>query len=270
MNRLPVLFSKWEGIARAWEDSVVKCWKQGIDMKTQYDQSDTPLGKACTMIIEVLEPFSEPRIHKRFPGGLNDLEVYKQEVIDGIHDSWIDYNDKCKWQYTYHERLTDYKISGNFGLNQLDIMVANLSKCYYTRRAQAITWEVARDIWSADPPCLQRIWGQVLGDEEQGYKFEMHTHWRSRDALKAAYMNIFALTELQKVLAGKISKASGKEIGVGAYVDITDNFHIPGSYFKDIKDFMDYVDNTVFEERTWNTEFAEPIFQETKEKLKNS
>jgi len=29
------------------------------------------------------------RIHRAFPGGLEDLEIYRQEVVDGVHDHWI-------------------------------------------------------------------------------------------------------------------------------------------------------------------------------------
>ena len=37
----------------------------------------------------VEDPFAEPRIHRAFPGGLEDLEIYRQEVVDGVHDHWI-------------------------------------------------------------------------------------------------------------------------------------------------------------------------------------
>jgi len=58
----------------------------------------------------------------------------------------------------------------------------------------------------------------------------MNAHWRSRDAYKASFMNIFALTDLQNKLAQRLSEKMQKEIRVGRYVDITDSFHIYGSY----------------------------------------
>jgi thymidylate synthase len=96
----------------------------------------------------------------------------------------------------------------------------------------------------------------------------MNTHWRSRDGYKAAFMNIFVLTELQKLIAQGISGNLGREIKVGRYVDICDSFHIYGSYYDEFRGFLQTVEARSFEQRTWHTEFAEPMFQEAREKLK--
>jgi len=273
MNQLPVLNIHKKTLPEAWEASVISTYIQGIDIKTEYDKDTDPPSKSVCMILEVFDPFSEPRIHRCFPGGLEDLEIYKQEVLYGIHDSWIDYKDKHKWQYTYHERLTHYKTEQDYDdkfyhgdrnvyLNQINYIVDSLTKCFYTRRAQAITWNVDTDPYLDHPPCLQRIWCQIIGDT-----LEMHTHWRSRDAYKAAFMNMFALTELQKLIAEKVSEEINKEIKVGKYVDITDNYHIYGSYFSEVSDFITSTISRTFEQRTWTTEFAEPIFEEARNKL---
>ena len=82
-------------------------WKDGLDIKTEYDKAGDPMSKDCTMIMVVNEPMKEPRIHRAFPGGLEDLEVYRQEVVFGIHDHWIK-PEEGKWTYTYHQRLTNY------------------------------------------------------------------------------------------------------------------------------------------------------------------
>ena len=273
MNQLPVLNIHKKTLPEAWEASVISTYIQGIDIKTEYDKDTDPPSKSVCMILEVFDPFSEPRIHRCFPGGLEDLEIYKQEVLYGIHDSWIDYKDKHKWQYTYHKRLFDYITNpgqsdeegfnyGKLTENQINYIVDSLTKCFYTRRAQAITWNVSTDPYLDHPPCLQRIWCQIIGDT-----LEMHTHWRSRDAYKAAFMNMFALTELQKLIAEKVSKEINREIKVGKYVDITDNYHIYGSYFSEVSDFITSTISRTFEQRTWTTEFAEPIFAEARKKL---
>ena len=62
-------------------------------------------------MIHVTEPFAEPRIHRAFPGGLDDLEKYRAEVLYGVHDHWID-PAAGKWEYTYHERLFAYRVPG--------------------------------------------------------------------------------------------------------------------------------------------------------------
>ena len=95
-----------------------------------------------------------------------------------------------------------------------------------------------------------------------------HTHWRSRDGYKAAFMNIFVITELQKLIAQRISDNLGREIRVGRYVDISDSFHIYGSYYDEFKGFLKTVGTRTFEERTWHTEFAKPMFEEARERLR--
>ena len=62
----------------------------------------------------------------------------------------------------------------------------------------------------------------------------LNTHWRSRDGYKAWFMNAFALTDLQRIVAEEISEKLGDEVSVGRYVDISDSFHIYGSYFDEL------------------------------------
>jgi thymidylate synthase len=95
----------------------------------------------------------------------------------------------------------------------------------------------------------------------------MNTHWRSRDAYKAAFMNIFALTDLQRVIAEKLSEKTGKQIVVGRYCDISDSYHIYGSYFAEFEGFLQLVQKREFADRTWRSEFAEPFFEAGRKKL---
>ena len=59
-----------------------------------------------------------------------------------------------------------------------------------------------------------------------------------------------------------------KDVAVGRYVDISDSFHIYGSYFDDFKNFLKNVSERSFAEKTWSSEFAEPFFEDAREKLK--
>ena len=77
-------------LPEAWEKAVVAVWEQGLAIKTQYDKLGDPPSKDATVMITVANPFNEPRIHKNFPGGPEELESYRQEVVAGIHDHWID------------------------------------------------------------------------------------------------------------------------------------------------------------------------------------
>jgi thymidylate synthase len=111
------------------------------------------------------------------------------------------------------------------------------------------------------------LWARLQEDNAGVLTLNVNTIWRSRDAYKAAYMNIFALTELQKKIAKEISQKMNKPVKVGRYADITNSFHIYGSYFSDFKNFLDTVKNRKWEDRVWTSEFAEPFFEAGRERL---
>lgn len=266
-NDIPVLKVEGKTLPEAWEKAVISAWEDGLGIKTEYDKPEDPLSRDCTMMMVVHEPMSEPRIHRAFPGGLEDLEIYRQEVVSGIHDHWIK-PEEGKWTYTYHQRLTSFPIEGKH-VDQIDYMIKKLIQTPYTRRAQGITWNPGTDPVTDDPPCLQRIWCRLVKLDENRYSLNMNTHWRSRDAYKASFMNIFALTDLQRSMAEKISKGLGAEVMVGRYVDISDSFHIYGSYHTEFRNFLKMVKDRPFEERTWPSSFAASFFEDAKVKLRN-
>ncbi len=265
-GNIPVLCVHGRTLPEAWEKAVLECWRNGAAVKTEYDKPGDPPSRDCTMMWSVEDPFAEPRIHRAFPGGLEDLEVYRQEVVDGVHDHWIA-PQEGKWTYTYHKRLFGYETEGRT-INQIDYIVDKLAEAGHSRRAQAITWNVALDPPTYDPPCLQRVWCRLLDDETGTAVLNMNTHWRSRDAYKAAYMNVFALTDLQKTIAGRIAAKTGKAVRIGRYADLVDSFHIYGSYFRDFEGFLRMVEKRTFEERTWDSDYAEPMFAEARERLR--
>jgi len=259
----PVFLIKAENLPEGWEKSVITCWKKGIPIKTEYDKPEDPPSRDCTMIIEIYDPFKEPRIHRAFPAGLEDLEIYRQEVLFGVHDDWINPREG-KWEYTYHERLFNYTVPGEANsIDQINFVIEKLSKIPYSRRAQAVTWKCWLDPKFDDPPCLQRMWFRMFKD-----KLQLNVHLRSNDAFKAAFMNMFAFTELQKLVAEKISQRTGKKIRVGKYVHIADSYHIYGSDYNQFKQFLETLKNRKFEERTWPTSFALPFFEEGRKRLK--
>ena len=264
-------------LPEAWEKAVVAVWEQGLTIKTQYDKPDDPPSKDATVMITVANPFNEPRIHKNFPGGPDELESYRQEVVDGIHDHWID-PAAGKWTYTYHERLNAYTPVEDLRdadsqrpfptVDQIQYIVDALSDCSHTRRAQAITWMPSCDPKTDDPPCLQRIWCRLIqaGDS---FVLNMNTHWRSRDLYKAWFMNAYALTDLQRIIAAQIAEKIGTPVRVGRYVDISDSLHIYGSYFTNAEVEIDKMKTTPFTDRAW--ESSHPAFEmmtlEAREKL---
>jgi len=265
-GNIPTLAVSGHTLPEAWEKAVLACWNEGVPIKTEYDKPGDPPSRDCTMLWTVEDPFAEPRIHRAFPGGLEDLEIYRQEVVDGVHDHWIS-PAEGKWTYTYHKRLFAYDIEGET-VDQIAAAVDRLSRTGHTRRAQAITWNPKLDAPTEDPPCLQRLWFRMLEDDRGQLVLNMNAHWRSRDAYKAAYMNVFALTDLQRAVAGRIAAKTGRAVRVGRYADLVDSFHIYGSYFREFEGFLKMVEKRSFVDRTWPSAYAEPMFEEARERLR--
>jgi len=259
---LPVIKIEAENLAEGWERAVVACWEQGAHIATQYDKEGDPASRDVSLLLAVRDAFAEPRIHRAMPGGIYDLEVYRQEVVDGIHDDWID-PEAGKWSYTYHERLAAYRPSpSDEPINQLELIVDELTQAPHTRRAQAILWKPGMDNRGEHPPCLQRLWCRIFDDQ-----LVMSAHIRSNDAFKAAYMNMYAFTELQKLLAERLSDRRGRQIHAGQYNHIADSFHIYGSYFEDFKGFLGTLERRTFEQRTYTMEQVAPLIEEAREKI---
>lgn len=278
-GNIPTINVKGRTLPEAWEKSVVDTWQKGIEIKTEYDKDADPPSRDVTMVMEVEKPFAEPRIHRCFPAGLEELEIYRQEVVHGVHDSWIDPAED-KWSYTYHQRLFAYDVirsfadalnGGPFGpVDQIEGIVNALVHHHYTRRAQAITWMPTVDTGHHEPPCLQRIWLRLIKISDSDYTLNMNTHWRSRDAYKAAFMNMYALTDLQRSIAQELSRAMGANISIGRFVDISDSYHIYGSYFEEFEsNFLSLLNKRSFEERVWTTEDAEYFLTNGKVQLLN-
>ena len=226
----------------AWEQAVVECWNAGERFPTEYDKADDPNSRDVTAMIHVKRPFDEPRIHRAFPGGLDDLEKYRAEVLYGVHDHWVD-PAAGKWEYTYHQRMFAYDVPGAGVFDQVAAAIDRLKKVPYTRRAQAVTWQVWNDMSIDDPACLQRLWFRISGG-----RLHMNCHIRSNDAYKAAFMNMYAFTELQR----HVAEAVGVE--PGEYIHIADSFHIYGSYFEEFEGFLGMVRARQAEERVLSTD----------------
>jgi thymidylate synthase len=275
---IPVISITADCLPEAWEKAVLAVWDKGFDVKTQYDKPEDPPSRDATVMVTINEPFSEPRIHKNFPGGPEELESYRQEVVNGIHDHWID-PAAGKWTYTYHERLFAYCPAEDIrGANsprpfrkvsQIQYIIDYLSKAGHSRRAQAITWMPTADPVTDDPPCLQRVWCRLLTNEDDSRSLNMNTHWRSRDLYKAWFMNVYALTDLQKTIAEEIAEKTGSPVKVGRYVDISDSLHIYGSYFDEVAPEVEKMRQSSFRDRAW--ESTHPAFEmmtlEAREKL---
>lgn len=154
-----------------------------------------------SITMEVRHPLAEPRISRLFPGGPYDLCRYELEITEGIFNCGV---DQGLWHYTYHQRFAPW-IRGV--LDELRDNPDSRRACISVRDNQA-------DEGSTDPACLQHIQFMIRDG-----KLDMYVLFRSNDAVRAAYMNAFALIRLQE----RISSALG--VPVGRYIHRANNFH---------------------------------------------
>jgi len=263
-ERRSVIDIRARNLPEAWERSVVACWQDGDAFRTEYDKPGDPPSRDAVAVIVVEQPLSEPRIHRAIPCGLADLEIYRQEVLFGVHDNWIG-PQEGRWEYTYHERLFAYRVPGVGAINQMEKVIAKLAEAPHTRRAQAVTWQVWQDIGISDPACLQRLWFRVFDDRQ----LDMHSSMRSNDAFKAAFMNMYAFTDLQRWVAGQLSERLGRPIAVGRYIHSADSYHIYGSYFAEFERFLKLIASKSFEERTLATADVQDLLDDGRVTLFN-
>ena len=275
---IPVVCVSGRTLAEAWENSLVALYAHGCRIHTEYDETDAhgrrvdPPSMDCSMTMVVERPDGEPLIHKAFPGGLEDLEEYRQEVLEGVKDHWTrdpDNLEDNRWEYTYHERLFAYTGPGfEKPVNQMNDLIEYLAANPHTRRCQAITWKPWEDLGIADPPCLQSFWFRLLDDDEGTPRLNMNVRFRSRDAYDAAFMNAFAFVYLMEWVAKELSERMQREVKLGRYVDQSDSYHIYGKRLEDFHErFLKQLEARSFEERTWTREFAEPFFEEARPKI---
>jgi thymidylate synthase len=267
MAGIPVLMAEGDCIARAWENALVLLHASGCIVKTQYDKPDDPPSRDATMIVTVHDPLAEPMIHRDFPGGFEELEEYVMEVCDGIKDHCLrDPNDPndTRWEYTYHQRLFGYDAPTLPPIDQIERMCQNLAAAPHTRRAQAITWKVWEDASCDDPACLQSVWCRIILEGDRAL-LNMNVRFRSNDAYKAAFMNMFALTRLQSRIAARIGELCGKPVGLGRYCHIADSFHIYGSNLREFEArFLGAIEKRTFEQRTMRYEDVREIMEEAR------
>ena len=217
-----------ETLSEAWHNSLVALG--GCPSSARGTSNE------CMMDITALRPLAEPMISKAYFGGPADLEQYRQEMLNGILDFE---GERGNWKYTYHSRYKD----------QYGFVIDELRRDPDTRRA-VMDIRSPEDIGSDDPACWQHI--QFFNRDG---KLHAVTLFRSNDAVKAAFANMFALIMLQK----RVADAVGLE--VGTYTHRANSYHC---YSKDepmleefCKRYYRGDDLTIFYEGDWDELMAE-------------
>jgi len=238
-GRLPILTAVGTTLPEAWMMAMFALDGTGLSIPTSFDKESDPESLDGSVRITVQNPLQEPRLHKlAWPGFIQELEHYVREVVDGVHDHWIGQEIDTKlWEYSYHERLVLFKWR-ELVYNQYEGLVAQLIEegkrgRLYRRRFQITTWIPEKDQRIGDPPCLQRIWLRFVPVQDGAWVMNVETDWRSRDGFKASFMNMYAIIEMCRILAARLSEEIGVEIRFGLYVDSSNSLHVYGADIMD-------------------------------------
>jgi len=222
-GQIPVIVVEALNLPEAWEKMAIQVFQRGTWIKTPFDEEGEKPSLDCTGIVKVINPMTEPRIHKNIQNSYEGLIIYAENFIHGFQNHLSKF-----FTYMYSQRFHQY-----FGINQFDLLIHKVIEKPLSRQNQMCTWDPNKDFnpeypQSEGPPCLQRIWVRLLENDAGQLILNMNTHWRSRDLWKAWFENAFAAVSLQAYLAKTISERLGKSVAPGRYVDVSDSLHIYG------------------------------------------
>lgn len=210
----------------AWQKAVSAVYSTG-DLLTTED------GDKTREILGLLVKISNP--------SLGDREVPKQYPFKGR--ALLDYIDQLmtpvnKWnfEYTYGERIWNW----NGELNQVELAIERISKNLHTRRATCDLAIPTKDTKSNDPPCMRIIDFKVREVRTAPMlppmkRLMMTVLFRSHDIFGASYANWIALANLQKYVAGEVSKRRGENIVPGEIHSYSISAHIYDRDFEAVK-----------------------------------
>lgn len=252
---IPVLHVQELTLAAAYERALHALYRCGVGFRTQYDRPGDPLSIDCTMSLTVMEPLSDPMIHRAFPGDLNDLRKYTLELMGrGGDRSERAYGPhRGTHPYTCYERLYAYGRSSENepGLNQVDYVIERLAEQPFTRQAQMIAWRPPADCASEDPPSLQSLWYRLLEDDDGSYQLCCNMRYRSNDAWGSCFINLFGFSLFNRdVIAKRLAERLQRPVKAGRMHWLADSFHIYGKDIRDVERRMIHpLSSTAFSDR---------------------
>lgn len=202
-------------------------WENGETVDCP-DYNTTQKEVTMTMVVE--EPLAEPMISKMIICGTRELEQYRMEMLDGILDFEV---EKGNWVYTYHQRMED----------QFDFIVKELKRNPDSRRAVILVRDKELDMPSSDPACLQHIQYFIRNGA-----LHCKLLFRSNDAVKASFMNAFALIMLQKRFADELG------VPMGTYTHRANSYHVYERDFDMLANYVKRMEENDLEDITYDYE----------------
>ena len=280
-GRIPTLHVVGKSIPQAHYRAMKAVWEHGLAIRTEYDRKDAagnyidPPSRDARVLIEVTDPFSEPR----YPAvSFCEIGTYIAEIL-GVKDHLVLPMATLKdaiggelsahqWPYTYHQRLFAHPDLDGSTIDQIALAVERVAQTPYTRRAVATTSVPNLDPFlKEDVPCLRELQFRCPEDAQGNLVLNVSSAWRSRDLFKAWADNVVGLTFLFQMLARQIEERSGRKVRLGSYADYSFSLHIYGQDFKQVggdaqrglKSFFETFDEESYLERALSSEDAQEM-----------
>ena len=200
-------------------------------------------GEICSRVVleenavkQIIDGVNYLPRQKMFPFGGKFIQHYVDEYsLKYIEEQAILKNgDKKKFVYTYYDRFRRYPTSNGI-IDQVEALKNNLGQQIkngiFSNRHQMTTWIPEKDVFSAEPPCLQRIWVTLI----ENNSIEVHLDWRSRDLYGAWHVNLVAIINM---IDRDIAKPNNCKII--RVIDSCDSLHIYNGDFDQARTAVDF------------------------------
>lgn len=247
-GRIPTLHVVADSIPQAHFRAMKAVWEHGLAIRTEYDRKNAagqfidPPSRDARVLIEITDPFSEPRYP---PVSFCEIGTYIAEIM-GVKDHLVLPIDTLKtamhgqlsahqWPYTYHQRLFAHPDLDGSIVDQVELAIDRVARTPHTRRAVATTSVPNLDPFlKEDVPCLREVQLRCPEDEQGNLALNVSTAWRSRDLFKAWPDNVVGLTFLFQIIAQRIAEKAKRPVRLGSYADYSFSLHIYGQDFKQV------------------------------------
>jgi len=182
--------SSREPVFRISSGTLGDAWLKAVDIVLKFGEvKESDYRMRTKEVIGIVAVLESDETGSKFLDS-NDAERYYKTIFSPQKPEGV--------EYTYGERL--FSLHGN----QIETAIAKLKSAPHTRRATAVTWDVARDSSSENPPCLTQIIWNIKGG-----RLYQTCVFRSHDIFGAWLPNAYALRMLQKHVAESIGKETG-------------------------------------------------------------
>ena len=164
-----------------------------------------------------------------------------------------------EWEYTYHDRIFRYGVED---IDQFRYAIRCLQRKPGSHKAVITLADPRLDVYADGAgthiPCLRNI-SFELEDIGYAYKLNTYLHWRARDAMHAAFCNLFGFSFLAEKAARILTQSMEKPVSVGGCVDMSDDYHVNGKDMQFLQRVLEMRGKRTSEDRVWTTRELEEM-----------